>query len=454
MDETRPVPVAQGQPEAGQPAPKADPISENDFTAGAGETRPVLSAREAAEWKAEGDLPGEAAGPAPPPAGPSGRWSRSYSPPPPPNWPDREGWQTGRPAQADRSRAENAGAAEKEPPATAPPARVEPGPVRPEVSLAESGERAEQEAAGASPVPLYGPDLAETRPVPASLLPKPGPAAAAPSPASVPPPVFRLERSPALDPASVPAAIRAGRAAVRKDRRPAHPAAGSARSLTPGRALGHSLPQSRLQRALTAFVLGATLLMALGTVAVAVYIYQPELANLPLLQPLSLSEGLDGEDSAFPQVSAPPGTPLGEQLSERVALGTPFESTGAGGPTIEPGSAIQVTVEAIPYETLGPFSAFQEAEIGFVDKGASPSGEQTVTVTVYNYSGRGFEVTSSDVTLVPPGTRNLAPVNSSPSLPARVNPGETIEFTFTFPAPASGAGTIKIFSNEFDLNDF
>ncbi|HEX9596171.1 MAG TPA: hypothetical protein VF982_04775, partial [Anaerolineales bacterium] len=146
----------------------------------------------------------------------------------------------------------------------------------------------------------------------------------------------------------------AGRDEVRAADRPGPRPAKRPATRSAGRAPAARTPleQSRLQRALTLFVLGATVLMAIGTVAVAVYIYQPELAALDLFQPLSLSEGLDGlreEGAGAPPPSGPAqGTPLGELLAGKVPLGTPeADENLPGGPTIEPGSPIQLTIEPL-----------------------------------------------------------------------------------------------------------
>jgi outer membrane biosynthesis protein TonB len=292
-------------------------------------------------------------------------------------------------------------------------------------------------------------------------------------------------------------------------------------------------PQTRLQRALTLFVMVATVLLALGTVVVAAYIYQPDLDFLAFFWP-----GERNGEGAAPPAGEVRGTPLGEILAERVPLGTPGAGQDAiGGPTIEPGSAIQLTIEPLedgealsplptgepatvqqptqatqpteagqpspeppssqptgevqsppeatpvdqptqeppaapptaqptqlpptqPPPTAAPTSApaFDPqdvlAEIGFEDQGASTTGEQTVSVYIYNFSTQGFAVTTSDVALAPPGGENLAPVASSPILPVQVSPGQTVEITFTFPVPASGEGTFKLFTVEFDLGDF
>jgi hypothetical protein len=270
------------------------------------------------------------------------------------------------------------------------------------------------------------------------------------------------------------------------------------------------------------FVLGAAVLMGIGTVALAVRIYQPDL-DLRMVFPFSSfskgSGGFTGE-AGDPERFTAQGTPLGEQLEESLDLGAPDAvQESIGGPTIEPGSAIQLTIEPLPEgespdatstsqpastqslagtqenlstpestsvdqstpveqptqtgQPVEPTSLPTEippipepttapgfdpnevlAEVGFMNKGSSPTGEQTVTVYIYNFSDQDFQVKASDVALAPPGGDNLEPLASSPGLPIQVNIGQTVEITFTFPIPASGTGTFKIFTVEFELGDF
>lgn len=114
-----------------------------------------------------------------------------------------------------------------------------------------------------------------------------------------------------------------------------------------------------------------------------------------------------------------------------------------------------IDMQLIPTSTPAPGGPGIESEISLLE--TSTSQDQStilVSVSILNYGASEFKVSADDVWLVPQNAAPLAPVKAKPSLPRTIKPGETEAFKFTFPWPASAASVLKIFSAEFDLDDF
>jgi hypothetical protein len=116
-----------------------------------------------------------------------------------------------------------------------------------------------------------------------------------------------------------------------------------------------------------------------------------------------------------------------------------------------------LTGEEINVFNLPPASAGTEvqAEISLLNTTSSADGTTLqVEISVLNYGGTAFTVTADDVTLSLEASVAFSPLESNPSLPREVQPGATETFTFTFPRPPTPTATLRIFTVEYDIDEY
>ncbi|MCL4560212.1 MAG: hypothetical protein M1281_06330 [Chloroflexi bacterium] len=105
--------------------------------------------------------------------------------------------------------------------------------------------------------------------------------------------------------------------------------------------------------------------------------------------------------------------------------------------------------------TPSPNGQEPEAEITLLESAAVPGRiHLRVRVSVWNTGANPFTVSAGDVQLIAQDNEQLELVQATPALPARVNAGETQEFTFIFPRPTLATVVFKIFDVEYDITGY
>lgn len=96
-----------------------------------------------------------------------------------------------------------------------------------------------------------------------------------------------------------------------------------------------------------------------------------------------------------------------------------------------------------------------QAEIGLLETTASADGQTvTVVVSIQNYGASAITLTAGDVALTQPDGAALALESSQPRLPEKINAGDTKTIELIFPRPASPTAILRIFTIEYDLEDY
>jgi hypothetical protein len=96
-----------------------------------------------------------------------------------------------------------------------------------------------------------------------------------------------------------------------------------------------------------------------------------------------------------------------------------------------------------------------QAEIGLLETTASADGKTvTVVVSIQNYGSSAITLTAGDVVLSQPDGAALALESSKPRLPEKINVGDTKTLELTFPRPTSPIATLRIFTVEYDIEDY
>lgn len=95
------------------------------------------------------------------------------------------------------------------------------------------------------------------------------------------------------------------------------------------------------------------------------------------------------------------------------------------------------------------------AEVTLLDTSTSPDRTSIkIGISIRNYGQSAFTVSASNVSLTPQDAAPLAMTNSEPTLPIEIGTGATETIYFTFPRPSSQRATFKIFTVEYDIEDY
>jgi hypothetical protein len=107
------------------------------------------------------------------------------------------------------------------------------------------------------------------------------------------------------------------------------------------------------------------------------------------------------------------------------------------------------------FETAEPGSSVLDAEISLLETTTS-ADKQTIqiSISILNYGSAPITLTESDILLTPEKAAPLVLTHSDPSLPQEIKPRKSKAFTLVFPRPATDTATLKIFTIEYDLEDY
>lgn len=191
-----------------------------------------------------------------------------------------------------------------------------------------------------------------------------------------------------------------------------------------------------------------------------VFALSPTPENLTLLNAL-----LGGEEalitwencnSAKYVLSAPePGIPGAEILTDQSTIGIIVyvpESALAPGVFVQ-GGLMEETITSFETPESGEYVI--DAEISLPETSTSKDGRTIqVVISILNYGSAPFTLSESDIWLTPEDAVPLALIRSEPSLPQEIKPGESKTFTLDYPRPATDTAILKIFTIEFDLDNY
>lgn len=96
-----------------------------------------------------------------------------------------------------------------------------------------------------------------------------------------------------------------------------------------------------------------------------------------------------------------------------------------------------------------------QAEISLLETTAAADGSTLrVGVSILNSGPSAISLSVNDVSLTQPDATRLEVLLSEPALPKEIAPGAVETFYFTFPRPATGTATLKVFTVEYELDGF
>ena len=126
---------------------------------------------------------------------------------------------------------------------------------------------------------------------------------------------------------------------------------------------------------------------------------------------------------------------------------------------IDPGSAGLVIRAQDPDEETAalPDSGQNniQAEIGMLEASESIyDGSILTRVSIQNYGASEFTLSAADAAVTGEDGRSVSPKHSDPSLPQTLSPGVTREFEFIFPEAPFPDPVLRIFTVEYNLEDF
>jgi hypothetical protein len=105
--------------------------------------------------------------------------------------------------------------------------------------------------------------------------------------------------------------------------------------------------------------------------------------------------------------------------------------------------------------TPAPYTGEVNAEISLL-KTSTSDDQQTiqVVISILNYGSESLPLTENDISLTPTGLAPLQVTRVDPALPQEIKPDETKTFTLIFPRPDTSMATLKIFTVEYDIDDY
>jgi hypothetical protein len=154
---------------------------------------------------------------------------------------------------------------------------------------------------------------------------------------------------------------------------------------------------------------------------------------------------------SVPQSGTPSNEMLLDQSTTWIIIYIPASGSSTGS-TVR-GELVGETITAPA--TAVPNASEIDAEITLLD--TSTSSDDTtiqVSISILNYGSAPITFSGSDVSLTPKDAAPLALLQSDPSLPQELKPGVSKTFTLDFPRPSTATATLKIFTIEFDLEDY
>ncbi|HSL43694.1 MAG TPA: hypothetical protein VK897_09700 [Anaerolineales bacterium] len=156
-------------------------------------------------------------------------------------------------------------------------------------------------------------------------------------------------------------------------------------------------------------------------------------------------------ENTLPPSPAIANAPFVESTMEPVA-------TDSVSSSVEDLSSVPEEDIILPAEEDAPVDSNRSdvlAEIGLLEVISSEDGENVMlNVSIYNYGGSAFIVSENSISLTQPDGTELVMIESEPFLPKEIAATETETFTFTFPHPSSSIATLKIFTVEYDVEDY
>jgi hypothetical protein len=109
----------------------------------------------------------------------------------------------------------------------------------------------------------------------------------------------------------------------------------------------------------------------------------------------------------------------------------------------------------VPGAVTEPGNTEVSAEISLEGYGGSADGKNLeVTVSIHNYGAKAITLSDREIRLSSSQGENLPLISSEPGLPSEISPGESRSFSLEFPLPAAKPATLKIYSVEYELEDF
>jgi hypothetical protein len=105
--------------------------------------------------------------------------------------------------------------------------------------------------------------------------------------------------------------------------------------------------------------------------------------------------------------------------------------------------------------TPAPYAGEVNAEITLLETSTSDDRQTIqVVISILNYGSEPLPLTESDISLAPADTTPLPVTRIDPALPQEINPYESKTFTLIFPRPDTVTAILKIFTVEYDLEDY
>ena len=152
-----------------------------------------------------------------------------------------------------------------------------------------------------------------------------------------------------------------------------------------------------------------------------------------------------------PEQAVPDDTALLDQSISGVTVFLRNGSTSMG--LILRGELVGEHLEVIT--TPAPDAAGVQAEVELLETKASPDqATLSMGVSIYNYGGSAFTVSTSDVSLTPENGLPLALISADPALPVEIRPGESKTIYITFQRPPTAIAVFRIFEIEYDLEGY
>jgi hypothetical protein len=191
-----------------------------------------------------------------------------------------------------------------------------------------------------------------------------------------------------------------------------------------------------------------------------VFALSPTKENLDLLSALQGGEQAtitwqDCNTATYTLFTPTYGVPGTELFSDQVSIGLVVympESVVLPGMWVQGGLAGE-TIIAPP--TSATYAGEVNAEISLLETSTSDD-QQTiqVVISILNYGSDPITLTTGNVSLTPEGATPLAITRADPPLPQQIGLAESQTFTFIFPRPDTPTATLKIFTVEYDLEDY
>jgi hypothetical protein len=144
-----------------------------------------------------------------------------------------------------------------------------------------------------------------------------------------------------------------------------------------------------------------------------------------------------------------------EIFSDQLAIGLIVyipESPSSSGMLVQGGLAGE-TITTPP--TAEPFTGEVNAEISLLE--TSPSDDQKtiqVVISILNYGSEPITLLPGDISLIAQGAAPLTFLRTDPQLPQQIEPAKSMNFTLIFPRPDTSIATLKIYTVEYDLEDY